>query len=71
LIWMTLKVFQFLLNRLERIQAEALMNNFVKSFLVEIERIESIYLRFLKQYNDEFTSLKERYLKKQSNDEMD
>jgi hypothetical protein len=68
---MTLKVFQFLLNRLERIQAEALMNNFVKSFLVEIERIESIYLRFLKQYNDEFTSLKERYLKKQSNDEMD
>ena len=68
---MTLKVFQFLLNCLERIQAEALMNNFVKSFLVEIERIESIYLRFLKQYNDEFTSLKERYLKKQSNDEMD
>lgn len=40
------------------------MNSFVKSFLLEIERIESIYLKFLSTYQEEFTALKERYIRK-------
>jgi hypothetical protein len=48
-----------------------MMNEFVKSFLLEIERIEKIYLKFLSHYQEEFTALKDRYLKKQNIDEMD
>ena len=56
---------------LERVRAEQLLNDFVQSFLLEVERIEKTYQKFHKQYQEEFTNLKERYIRKQNYDEMD
>ena len=47
------------------------MKDWVKSFITEIERIESFYVRMHQDYKEEFITLKSRYIRKQNQDPDD
>lgn len=44
--------------------AEFEMENWVKAFLEEIERVEAFYLKIYEEYKNEFEILNQRYIQK-------
>ena len=51
----------------EKRESEIQMNEWVKQFIAEIDRIENFYLKMQGEYKKEFNTLKDRFLRKQFN----
>ena len=51
----------------EKSESEIQMNEWVKQFIAEIDRIENFYLKMQGEYKKEFNTLKDRFLRKQFN----